>query len=224
MEDRFTGALMLFRVRAAEPAHAPGTIAEVRHVVERDAKRLAAWKRLLEQRGEWESKASRLGLEGLAREVQAAVTTPQAFARRVEGEKGALVAPEVEGVGVSEAFVDGVFDLASELQRAGGLSNPVLNRTGVLPVDGRQSLFAVRVEDFRPLAAKELPRAAEHPLLPRWVRQSLNPTEDGVDPMAAHVIGARLGFVDASGKPLEDPKKLKAESDAKLKATPQATP
>ena len=152
------------------------------------------------------------------------MTTPQAFARRVEGEKGALVAPEVEGVGVSEAFVDGVFDLASELQRAGGLSNPVLNRTGVLPVDGRQSLFAVRVEDFRPLAAKELPRAAEHPLLPRWVRQSLNPTEDGVDPMAAHVIGARLGFVDASGKPLEDPKKLKAESDAKLKATPQATP
>lgn len=125
--------LVLFRVVEASEAHAPATVDEVRAAVERDLRIEAAMKALEPAVAELCAAARRIGLKDALtlfddlkkKQSELTVMGPPAFARSVsvmsqdlrklltEG-KPTLVAPNVSGLGTSQAFVDACLEMAAE--------------------------------------------------------------------------------------------------------------
>ncbi len=182
----------VFRLIAAEPSHTPASLAEVREEVERDAKQLKAFEKLVNSGQDWVDRFIKEGPETLAKEVQSLVIAPPPFPRR-EFDMQSLDVPNVEGVGRSEAFVNRIFDLASSLNDAGGVDKATLaSRVTSIPVDRQLSLYVVRLDSFTPITRTQYEQNATRGIaaIHQWVM-----SEAKDDPFSVESISKRIGYV-----------------------------
>lgn len=184
-----TARLIIFRVVDARESEAPAELSEVRERVERDVRLLKGYQKAEPVARELYAIAARLGLVKALDMMPALktspgpvmITTPPAFARRTrlndalarealdEG-RPPLGAPSVTGVGVSEAFVDACFEMASSgwtppamdipetEQTAAATTQPALEPAPVVRLISLPKLrkhFVVELEGTEPVDAEK---------------------------------------------------------------------
>ena len=158
------GNTYLFRLIDAEAAHPPDTIDQVREQVRRDARRKAAYEKLLDERETWfetfrttmdfTTLAEQTGVERLAGGETAT------FPRR----EAAVRVPEIEGLGADEPFVDAVFELADRLRAAGEIrALPAAERRTIIPVDAQLTLALIEVRSFQGMTRAQYAQALADP-------------------------------------------------------------
>ena len=145
----FDGNSYLFRLTAAEPAHAPESLDDVRDQVVRDAKTVAAYEALTQTADAWRQRVIDDGIDAAAGSADAVVQSVGPFQREagLEGE-----VPQVQGVGRSKAFVDAAFALVDDLPVEADVSElPMEERVAVTAVPGRTALAVFVLEGYEPL-------------------------------------------------------------------------
>lgn len=188
----------IFRLLDASPAHAPQSLEEVRDQVVADYKRREAYKLLTERRGELLNRAKAEGLSPLAESFETEVTTIGPFSGRdqmammFQGQ-GSQV-PDLNVVGRSEQFIREVFDLASRVRQAGGVSAaPAEEKLAAIPVDGKQMLVVVRLTDYQPVNEQQF--RGMKPRLPSFIAMASGASgAGGADPLSREALVDRLGF------------------------------
>jgi hypothetical protein len=191
------GSFYVFRVLEAQPTHEPATLEEVRPKVVADARRLAAYRKLLEERNAWMGRARTQSLTDLAADLKVTPLSPAPFPRRQIGFQGGLEVPNVQGIGSHEQFVDGVFDLLdTATQEAEFASTLPAQRVGVIPVDGQQALYIVRLDEYTPVTQDEAKRSMSDPRLASMV-SDLIVSEPTDDPVGVDALSKRLDFKPA---------------------------
>ncbi len=155
------GNSYIFRLTDARTSYEPGSLDEVRDQVERDMRRLNAYRRLEKKTGdEYLGLTTRVGLDKVAEVLGENVTVKpvlsvsqdgvsESFTRRVPAATGqGLVPPLLTVVGRSEKFVDGVFKLADKVNEAGGLDEAgEESRFGMISLDSRLLVLLVELTD-----------------------------------------------------------------------------
>ncbi len=242
VHNREQNTAYLFRLLDASPDHAPDSIEEVRAEVTRDLRRLKAY-RLLQDRGEGFLATARAdGLERLAQSLgeEFSVQRIPPFARRVlypslmqqallqlvqtanptpamREQLARFAEPQpapLPIVGASAAFVDGVFRIAENVERGGGVDalDPAERMTSI-PVDEQLTLYLAEVTDFDPLTAQAFD--AIRPTLVAMMRQSLfiRMKLAEPDPFGFEQLAARMAFERVSdAQPEEEPPPAEGES------------
>ena len=200
LED-LKGSRYLFRLLDAQPAHSPGSLDEVRAVVESDARQLAAYQKLVDDAPTWRRRMDAASLADLGAELELEVLKPAPFQwRQFDQRRGGLVVPTVEQIGNSAAFVDAVFELGHELAQAGDdvQELPAPRRSVVIPVDAQKMLYLVRIENF-----ESIPRSVyENGLKVATVHEDAATAvvgSDLPDPLSFEALKARVGFVADTG-------------------------
>src|SRR5690606_29351890 len=112
MINSATGDRFLFRLIEAEKNHVPASLDEVREAVTRDAHRLAAYRKMLEDRAAFEDELRLKSIADLGEKYGEAFS-PTPFTKRTPSQFGTPIVPEVPPIGRNEKFVDAVFDLAT---------------------------------------------------------------------------------------------------------------
>ena len=146
---QFDGTRYLFRLIDAQSAHDPESLDEVRAQVERDAKRLSAYQKLIDAIPTWRKRLNEAeSLAELAKELDTTVVKPQPFPRRKFGRTGVLETPTIDQIGRDEAFVDELFAVADRLAASGDVSAlPGAQRSAAIRCDSGTSVYLVRIED-----------------------------------------------------------------------------
>ena len=145
----FDGNAYLFRLTAAEPAHAPASLDDVREEVVRDAKTVAAFEALRDTAAAWRQRVIDDGLDAAAGSAEAVVRSVGPFQREA-GLAGEV--PEVEGIGRSKAFIEAAFGLVEGVPVDADVSElPLEERVAVVPVPGRTALAVFVLESYEPL-------------------------------------------------------------------------
>jgi hypothetical protein len=156
------GSVYLFRLTDAEPTRAPETIDAVRELVERDARRVTAYRGLVDRLDELERLAVTEGLDGVASAFGADVRELPLMPRRVPS-AGGQVAPPVPGLLDGAPVVDGMHATAREAlsgearsiegvdpaERVGAVAEPTSLAVAVFRVDAYQTLTRAEYERFR---------------------------------------------------------------------------
>jgi hypothetical protein len=190
----------LFRIIDAQPSHAPESLDEVRPEVEQDARRLAAYALLVKDKDKWMARLQQEGPDALAAGEHLRLLNPPPFPRRERGQFGMEV-PNVPGVGQSEPFVEGVFEMVERIGSAGAVdSAPIEQRTAAIPVEAQAKLFLVRLDGFEPLTRSEFEERMRMPGLAMAVQESMT----DIDPFSMEAISRRTGFVRKGGDKEED--------------------
>jgi len=196
LTDPATGDRYLFRIIEAEGSRQPHDFEEVREQVTSDARRLAAYEKLLAHREFWVDQLAAKTLTSLQLELNESFLTPPPFPKRVGTAIGAQV-PYVEGVGVDEAFVDRVFAIAQRVLEAGGIGNaPPVLATDAIPVDREQAIMLVRLLNYHPITRDNYNLLAADPSTQSIVLQSVvAQTDEWQDPLSLKALIRRTGYV-----------------------------
>ncbi|MEX0775042.1 MAG: hypothetical protein WD042_04930 [Phycisphaeraceae bacterium] len=157
-----SGDRLVFRLTAGEPARTPEKLDEARADVEYNARQLMAYRLLLAELPKWRDMAQQRPLKDLANDQSATVIDSGLFTRRELTGQGAK-APQVPGIGASEAFVDAVFKLVEQVADQGPVKNlPQEQRADAIPVDQRLTVYLTVLEDVRPLTRNEYLKQARN--------------------------------------------------------------
>ncbi|MCC7146742.1 MAG: hypothetical protein IT443_09870 [Phycisphaeraceae bacterium] len=191
------GTRYLFRLIEAQPERAPQTLEEVREQVDTAARRLAAYKMLVERhQTSWLERAEAQPLTDLAVETGVAILTPPMFPRSERSEDRGLQAPEIAGIGRSQAFVDAVFTFADKFAQQGDLSAlPLASRVLAVPVDGKLALYVVRLDECRPATEQLVTQQTANPILRAVISGVLNEPLSLTDPLSFEAVSRRVNFV-----------------------------
>ena len=193
------GSYFLFRLTDAADTHSPENLDEVRAQVEDDARRLAAYRLLLEDRQRWLDQAKQQGMQSFASEMGAAMLNVPPTPRRsdMSGNGG----PSIPGIGPAGDLLAAMFEVGQEAAGEDGeLGEASADaRTGTAAMDSRLSLAVFRVDGFRPMTEGDYESISSDPRLGAAVSQSLV-SEDGdepSDPLSLEAISKRVRFVSA---------------------------
>jgi hypothetical protein len=182
----------LFRITEAEPAATPQRLEAVEDAVRADARKLAAWEALKAEADKWRARVREQKLESVAEAIGARVRQPDPFSRRNISGRGPRI-PSVPGVGVSAAFVDGVFALAQRVQHAEPDAGPE-KRMDAIPAESAMRLVLVRLDGFQPPQRRIVRRLAGSPMMEVSLERWLGGGEPLADPFSVDAIGKRIGF------------------------------
>ena len=193
----FDGSRHLFRILAADPAHSPDSIDEVRSRVVKDARRAAGYQLLREEADIWIARAKEEGLINLATQLGIEPASPPAFPKRVIMQTGNRAVPFIQGVGRDEAFMQEVFDLVDQLVAASDLSlvPEAMRLKGVL-VDKQQSLYLTRLDDATPMRHSLYILQAREPKFAALINDSFQSKDQ--DPLSVRALADRAGFTFAA--------------------------
>lgn len=190
----FEGDRYLFRLIEAQPARDPQSLDEVREQVERDARRLAAYEKLLAERDRWVAEAAVKGIEALQLELNAQVLRPEPFPKRIDGILGVMT-PNIPEIGSDTAFVDAVFELAERVMQAGGIGAVEPSaRLGAVALDSKQQLLIVRLVEYSPMTRSNLNMAMSDPGVSTAIMQAVTEGTNGKSPMSREALIARTGY------------------------------
>lgn len=191
----FEGSRYLFRVIDASPTHVPESLDEVREKVVEDAKRIAAYQLLLDDKTNWSKRIESETLEQLAESLEVKIISSQPFPRRRGTE-----APSISQVGQDADFVDAVFEVADTVaaQDAPIEQIPAADRTATAPGIRTLTLYLVRIDAYEPLTPSQLTQQLQDPKGGLDVYMQML-DEDATDPLSTEAITARLGY-----KPTEE--------------------
>ena len=193
----FDGTRYLFRVIDAEPAHDPTSLDEVRDRVGLDARRLAAYQKLIDDTGTWRKKLDESeSLTKLAEELGTTLIKPQPIARRqADYSTGQLGVPSIDSVGQNEQFVDALFETADRAAAAGPIdTQPAAQRSAVIRCDAKTALYLVRIEDRQPVRLSEYERLAAMPNVAEGASSAIT-TDAVAETISIETIAERVGFV-----------------------------
>lgn len=192
------GNTYLFRLIDAQAAHPPDSIDQVRAQVRTDARRKAAYEKLLDERETWfETFRATTDFAALAAEPgveRLAGGETATFPRR----EAAVRVPEIEGLGADEQFVDAVFELADRLRTAGDMRTmPAAERRTIIPVDGQLTLALIEVRSFQGMTRAQYAQALADPQQKQYaallVSSALRNTGVATtDPLSYDALVARL--------------------------------
>jgi hypothetical protein len=193
----FDGARHIFRIRDAEPSRQPKSVDSVREQVQKDAKRLNAYKELVSSQDTWRERAVAEGLQAVAAQADAKVTQLPPTARRERQRSGLLTVPSLPGVGQSEAFVKAYFGTADTAQQDGGTLNaPKQEILGVVAVDRQLALAVYEVDDYQPLTREQFLTDARHPMLPIEIDLTILAQARAQSPLSLKSLRQRLNYDD----------------------------
>jgi hypothetical protein len=208
-----SGDRYLFRLIEAQRSHEPAALDEVRDAVTQDARRLAAYKKLLDDQASWANQLSVKTMAALQLELNTEFIRPAPFPKRVDTVLGTDV-PEIPGLGKSEELVDRVFALADRVMEAGGPATaPPALATDVIPIDREQALVLVRLLDYQPITRSNFEVAASDPRTSAAVLQAV--VERSGDPLSRKTLIARTGYTGSGAE---------AESQTSPTAPPAPAP
>lgn len=189
----------LFRLTAAEAARSPEKLDEVRDQVMRDARRVAAFAKLREQKDKLLARLSDTDVDKLAKELKGKVITPPEFSRRTMGARGEMSVPNIEEIGESLTFVQAVMDAAE-----------ANTKSLAVPVPANLTLYLVRIDKFSPLRRDEIDTITANPLIAAGLYDKLM-GRTASDPFSYESLSKRLKFEPAH--PEKDAKKDDAKKD-----------
>lgn len=199
-----TGDHFIFRIIDAAPERSPESLDEVRQQVDRDARLLTAYSRLLDESGSWRQRAQDEGLEPLGQALGAQIEQPAPFTRYEMTPQGTLDAPNITGVGRSPSFVRQVFAAADKLiGDTPAIDQPLAARLLTVPVPSRTSLYVVRIDNVTALTSAELAEQTQGPNMPMLVGFLLRP-ETPTNPLSIELLAKRLHYVNELGGEPED--------------------
>lgn len=176
----------IFRLIDVQPAHSPASLEEVRTRVTYDAKRLAGYRMLQNDKQSWLERARTETLETIAQQLGANIRKPSPFSRRVADLLGGLAVPNIVGIGSDQILVDRIFELARQGDDVA---------TDVIGVDKKQVLLLVRVEEFDPITTSQFKTAVANPLVALNLITQSYVDELGSDPLAYEALVARVGYI-----------------------------
>lgn len=193
----FMGDYYLLRITAAEPARAPEKLDEVRAQVVEDARKLAAYERLLADRERWVSRAKESGLEAVATEAGAAVLPidPTSQATMMPGQE-----PTVPGIGPAEELLKRMFELGQTLSHNGAVAAaPAAERIGSAAVEPKLSLAVFQIDGFDPVTQSGFESARSDPMLGARINASMLRVDIGEEsPLSLEAIQQRVGYKPAN--------------------------
>ncbi|MEM1108047.1 MAG: hypothetical protein AAGH99_05070 [Planctomycetota bacterium] len=190
----FDGNRYLFRLNAAELAHAPETLDEVREQVFADAKQIIAYEQLVAEAESWQTMAAAEGLDAVATAAQTQTIDLPPF-QKVAGNAGDP--PRLPEVGSSRAFVDAAFALVESLGEADASIEdlPIERRLAVTPVPNAEAGPALAVyvlDSFDPLTRSGYEQAVTGGAS-LTVDAALD-DNDVPNPLSAKAMAERVGF------------------------------
>ncbi len=188
-------ALYLFRLIDARPQRSPQSLDEVRQQVTDDARRLAAYQKLLDDRQTWIDRLETRTLQEVAAELDDQVFDLEPFPKRgVDAITNAVSVPILPGIGQSESFVNAVFALAEQVVASAGVEGVAeAGGIGAFPLPQDKSLVLVKLEDYTPMTRSLYDTVALRPDIGNWINRSLQ--RDVADPMSLESLMRRTGFV-----------------------------
>jgi len=192
--SNYGGSCFIFRLIDAKPAADPESLDEVRDQIIADARRLAAYQIMLEDKDAWRKRLESETLVKLEARLETTAITPPPFPRRHPGGS----APQLPGIGSNPDFVDRLFKLVGSIKLDGDddiQGTPIADRSGVVELPAKLALALVRVEGYEPMVGSEYERMISLPYVPRMIHADLLIQSELKDPLALDQIKARLGFV-----------------------------
>jgi len=190
------GSAYLFRVTDAQPARSPESIDEVRDQLTVDARRIAAYRQLVEQTDDLRRLAAEEGLEGVAAEYGSSVREVPPMPRRMPLPMGP-VPPRVPGLsGNPEAVVDAMHATARDALAGQAESLdavPPADRVGVAPSPGSFAVAVFRVDDYQTLTREQFDRFRRDPVARFLASAELSPL-DADSPLSFTSLARRTGF------------------------------
>ena len=216
----------IFRLIEAEPSEVPASLDEVREDVVFDARRKAAYEKLLENSESWLQRAREEGLESLAQELGVEVVRTRPFARREPSPFGTPAPPSLPRIGQSAEFVDGVFDFVASLAAAteGEVTElPPDKRMTSVPVPQNLNIMLTRVVSFDAIPESSYKQFASGDMLAHQVFQALMAEaelEESDDPLSLENLKKRTGF--HSDRDEEEKAEEDAGEDAESSESPTA--
>lgn len=191
----------LFRLTEAQSTRLPESLDEVRDQVAKDARLLAAYKKLLADKDTWLAQAVEGGLEAVAESLDSSVVPLPPTSRRVALPNGLLVVPPLAGVGQSEAFIEAYFRTANKAQDQGGVSQaPADVTTGVVGLDAKLALAVYRVDNYEPLTREQFAENAAIPILPVIIDTTLLAPARMENPLSLKALSQRLNYDDGDSE------------------------
>lgn len=208
------GNAYIFRLTAVEPAHEPESVDEpgVRERVVKDLKTLNVYNAMLKEQEQFLDTARNGGLTKLAEAEGVETVTLEPFAGRKVNETwiGSVTVetPNLDVVGQSDAFVDGVFDIARKVELAGGLGAgkaPPALAVDAIAVPEKMILAIVQLTEYEPIDSARYARIKPslNGALTSLDAQELGRTE-AANPMARDEIAKRVGFERPEGWDTDD--------------------
>lgn len=193
------GTRYLFRLTAAEPSASPRSLDAVREQVVNDARLLAAYELLKQNRQAWIDRALAAEDWGALAEAEGlTVIEPPATPRRVFAGPGRVESPSIEGLGQAPEFLDALFDQAVQLADAlePGQSvdaAPMPRRVGAAGADPVLSLVVYRIDAFNPIRRDRYEMVAASPELTLLASDALQPDDaQEADPLSLEAIKDRV--------------------------------
>lgn len=211
--------LHVFRLIEVEPAKVPESLAAVDERVRQDAQRLAMYRQMKSNQGEWVKRAVEAGgLQALGQQVghqprallmgsgemmgmEGVEASAAPLRRRAPtGGRGGVEVPMIPDIGRSETLVDALFDRAMTLQQEAAASKgdlaalPLGQRLGAVPVEEKLGLAIYRIDAYRPVPRALFEQVRREPNAAAGVTAAL-PTLEAADPLDAKEVERRLGFV-----------------------------
>lgn len=215
------GNAYVFRLTAVEPAHEPESVDEpgVRDVVVKDLKTLEVYETMLKEKQQFLDTARNEGLTKLAEAEDVEIATLENFAGR-SGQRtwtGGVTfsVPDLDVVGQSEPFLEGVFNIARKVEAAGGLGAgkaPPALAVDALPVDAKMILAITQLTEYEPVdsATYALVKPSLSINLVGLDRQELG--RSGVNPMTRDAIAKRVGFERPEGWDTDEDEETEADA------------
>lgn len=205
------GTVYIFRLTAADPAHVPASLDEVRDAVTRDVKRLKAYKKLVETKKD-EIRAAALdgGLDKVAETYKTKVETLDGVRRREFSQdmfgRFQAVVPTLAVVGQNEAFIDSVFEVAERIRAAGGVDKAKAeDKIAALPVDMAQKLCVIQLIEYNPANIEQFNIIKS--MAPMYIGSMVGDVQTpGPHPLSFEALKQRVGYVaeDAPDEPAPD--------------------
>lgn len=205
------GTKYLFRLIAAQEAHVPASLSEVKQKVVRDFKLREAYESLKKDADKLLARARKKGLEALAKALKEQGTKVRSVGpisrRRFGGpfSSSTLIVPSVPVLGQSEPFIDAVFELAENVREAGGLDQVKRDQVmAAIPVDQARKLVLVRLTEYQPVTKQRF--QAIKPLLMRRLGIQLTQAQlfGGQGPLSPTAVARRLNYSPAEAVEQQD--------------------
>ena len=213
----------LFRLVEVQRSHTPASWQETRDQLDRDARKLAAYELLKQDKQMWVDRALKESMAELAQALGAKPLNPPPFPRRQPRGRAwgfRLDTPVVEGIGASETFVDAVFESAQEILNTGGIEDASpAQRTAAIPVDSDQKLILVELQEISPMTRSAFNQFK--PSADAWIGQALL-AQDVSNPITVDALEDRLGF-EPSYRP-DDPESDSDDQEADPEASTATSP
>lgn len=197
----------LFRLTAAEPARSPASLDEVREQVTQDARKLAAYRLLEQDRERLLAQAKERGLQAVADEMGLVVIDVPPTPQRMQlSLVGGLQPSPVPGLGANEAFLKAMFEKAESLPDTTPVSElPEADRVGDVKLDDRLALALFRVDDLQPMSRSDYEQASQNPAIGVELSQMLLGENQAGNALSLDSLKKRVGYTgeDSSGEEQE---------------------